>query len=182
MYRPKVVAIATILLMETTVLAGCATQPPRTAAEAREQESSSCSMLGPKATTGMLAGAALGAGAGLAATHNNGNALAGAIVGGLLGAIVGGSVGSHLDQSDCEQAHAALQQFESAKTGENLAWSNPSTGTRGTLTATADASEMNGKVCRPYTLKVQKPDNQEITDSGITCRDPVTHNWERMTS
>ncbi|MDD5408725.1 MAG: glycine zipper domain-containing protein [Candidatus Omnitrophica bacterium] len=59
-----------------------------------------CESMGPKSTTGAVAGGLIGAGAGGIIGHQVGHGLGGAAIGAAVGAITGGLIGDQLDKAD----------------------------------------------------------------------------------
>lgn len=158
------------LVLVGTIISGCAQTGGMADSRMSASEKTSCSVIGPKAMQGALIGAAGGAAAGAAINSNNRGA--GALIGGLAGLIGGVLVGNHLDAADCEQAVAALQRMDTAKTGQAIEWANPSSGHKGTFVPLADASQMNGKLCRPYKRSMTMQNGpQTDSEQGIVCRD-----------
>ncbi len=87
----------------------------------------------PKTTIGALGGATVG---GLIAGAAGGNpaAIAASVIGGML---VGGLIGNLLDDRDKRlAAEAAQKAMETAPTGQSVAWRNPDSGHSGTVTPT----------------------------------------------
>ncbi len=167
-------AVAMSLVILPVSLTGCAQQyatPQKAAADA-------CSVFGPRATSGALIGGLAGAGTGALVGglvgHNATDAIIGAAAGGLLGVVGGTMVGHNLDHRDCAAAQLALQQLDSTPTGQNLPWTDPSTGSYGSYTPTAAeyTDPTTNQVCRPvsadYYLSGHKP---VLGETGNVCRD-----------
>ena len=164
----------TAIALAGALVAGCANQGQSTPTQTAQR---SCGAFGPKATVGILGGAVAGAGIAAAASRGNGTA---ALIGALAGAVAGGLVGTSLDQEDCKQAQVALRQMETARTGSQIAWSNPQSGNRGTFTPTSDAQEVNGKTCRSYKRDIVLKDGQQTGgDTGVVCRTP-DGDWQEV--
>jgi len=136
-----------------------------------------CPALGPKAIIGAASGAAVGSGIGGAIGGKNRGM--GAALGGIGGGVIGGAIGSALDQRDCQQAQLALQQMNSARTGQQIQWTDPATGNHGTFTPLSDPSKSaDGRVCRQYNREAVTKDGQQ-TDGGVgvVCRN-ANGDWE----
>ena len=120
---------------------------------------------GQGAALGGLAGAAIGSQIG----HGWGTALAvGAGVVG--GAMLGGNVGRKMDQSDkYEQQQAAARAFESAPSGQSVAWKNPDSGYYGNVTPTHTYQRSDGSYCREFASTVVI-EGQTETVHGTACR------------
>ncbi len=101
---------------------------------------------GNKSVTGGVIGAVLGGLTGNAIVRGRGKVPA-IIVGSVLGAIIGGSIGDSMDKTDRIQTHNAL---ETAKSGQNVTWTNPDTGADYTITPTRTYQRENGQYCRDY--------------------------------
>jgi surface antigen len=121
----------------------------------------------PKTTIGAAGGATVG---GLIAAAAGGNpaAIAASVIGGLL---VGGLVGNLLDERDKRlQAEAAQRAFETAPSGQSVAWKNPDSGHSGTVTPTKTVQAPSG-YCRDYQATVEIEGKQEKA-TGRACRQP----------
>lgn len=130
-------------------------------------QGTSCPALGPKALIGIATGAATGAGLGAIFSRNKGE---GAAIGGLIGAIGGGIIGSSIDQTDCQNAQAALQRVASARTGQQVTWNNPANGDHGTLTPTTNPVQTSNGTCRNYQRDNVINGQQTGGDVGVVCR------------
>lgn len=122
---------------------------------------------GQGAALGGLAGAAIGSQIG----HGWGTALAmtAGVVG---GAMLGGHVGQKMDQADkYEQQQAAARAFESAPSGQSVAWKNPDSGHYGNVTPTQTYQRSDGIYCREFASNVVI-DGQSETVHGTACRRP----------
>ena len=122
----------------------------------------------PKTTIGAVGGAAVG-GLIAAAAHGSPAAIAASVIG---GGLLGGLAGNMLDERDrrmaAESAHRAL---ETAPTGTTVAWQNPDTGHSGSVTPTRTYQTASGTFCREYQSSVAidgKP--EQVT--GTACRQP----------
>ena len=134
---------------------------------------SGCASLGesarnnPKATQGGVGGAILGGVIG---------GLAGggkyALIGATAGALIGGVIGKKLDDRDKKMAAEAAQRaFETNRSGESSAWSNPDSGNSGTITPTRTRQLANGQYCREYTQTVIIG-GETHEAYGTACRQP----------
>ena len=85
-----------------------------------------------------------------------------------------------MDRADQQQAEAAYQQASSAPIGQRITWSNPATGSYGTVTPRREGRTDDGRICRDYhtTLFVQG----RYEESGaVACANP-DRSWERVTT
>lgn len=99
-----------------------------------------------KATAGTVIGAILGGVTGNAIVRGRGKVPA-ILAGGVLGAIIGGSIGDSMDKAD----HIHTQNvLETAKTGQNVTWTNPDTGADYAVTPTRTYQRENGQYCRDF--------------------------------
>lgn len=127
--------------------------------------------VGTKQTGGAILGGAGGALAGAQFGKGKGN-LAMVAVGTLLGAFVGSEVGKSLDKADQMHAHQAGQRaFETAPTGQPVAWNNPDSGHSGTVTPTRTYEAAPGQYCREYQTTVDIGGQKEQA-FGTACRQP----------
>ena len=101
---------------------------------------------GSNAAAGTVIGAVLGGLTGSALTHGRGQVPA-IVAGGLIGAIVGGSIGDSMDKVDRIRTQQAM---ETARTGQNVTWTNPDTGAEYSVTPTRTYRRENGQYCRDY--------------------------------
>jgi surface antigen len=136
-------------------------------------QATGCPALGPKALTGALSGAAVGAGIGALAGKGKG-----AAIGGVVGLLGGAMVGAAVDQRDCMQAQAALRFMSTANVGQPIRWSDPATGNSGTITPlTAATPSQSGQVCRQYRRDSVISGQQTGGDVGVVCR-TVSGDWQ----
>ena len=122
----------------------------------------------PKTSIGAIGGGALG---GLIAAAAGGNAatIAASAVGGIL---LGGLVGNLLDERDKKlAAEAAQRALETAPTGTPVSWKNPDSGHYGTVTPTKTYQTAGGSYCREYQTTVIIDGKQEGAH-GTACRQP----------
>jgi surface antigen len=101
---------------------------------------------GSKSTAGTVIGAVLGGLTGNAIVRGRGKVPA-IIAGGVLGAIIGGSIGDSMDKADRVHTHRVM---ETARTGQNVTWTNPDTGAEYSVTPTRTYQRENGQYCRDY--------------------------------
>jgi len=123
-----------------------------------------------KRETGTLVGAAGGAVVGSLFGSGTGQILAigaGAVVGGILG----NRVGNYMDEKDKLEAQAAMNRAQSAPVGQPVAWNNPDSGARGTVTPTREGKNQQGHDCREFKHTVTK-NGETREDTGIACRNP----------
>ncbi len=122
----------------------------------------------PKTSIGAIGGGALG---GLIAAAAGGNAatIAASAVGGML---LGGLVGNLLDERDKRlAAEAAQRALETAPTGNPVSWKNPDSGHYGTVTPMMTYQTAGGSYCREYQTTVIIDGKQE-RGHGTACRQP----------
>lgn len=129
------------------------------------------SMGGQKQTGGTLLGGLGGAVAGAQFGSGSGQ-IAAAAVGTLLGALVGSEVGRSLDKADMDYANRANQQAQAAPIGQNIQWSNPSSGNYGTITPVREGTDTSsGAYCREFQQTVSIGGKAESA-YGTACRQP----------
>ena len=122
----------------------------------------------PKAVLGSLGGAAAGAGIAAIAGASSGWIVAAGLAGGLLG----GAIGHHLDNKDKQMAaEAATRAFESNRTGQAAAWTNPDSGNSGSITPTHTYQAASGQYCREYRQDVVIGGEKQQA-YGTACRQP----------
>jgi surface antigen len=124
-----------------------------------------------KTTGGALLGAGLG---GLAGSQFGGGSgkMAMTALGVLAGGFLGSQVGQSLDRADVDYANRTAQRgFESAPTGQSVAWNNPDSGNSGTLTPTRTYQTQAGQYCREFsqTITVGGRTQEGV---GTACRQP----------
>jgi surface antigen len=122
----------------------------------------------PKTSIGAIGGGALG---GLIAAAAGGNAatIAASAVGGIL---LGGLVGNLLDERDKRlAAEAAQRALETGPTGNPVSWKNPDSGHYGTVTPMKTYQTASGSYCREYQTTVIVDGKQEA-GYGTACRQP----------
>ena len=113
---------------------------------------------------GATAGGLLAAGLGASPA-----AIAGSVI---LGGLVGGFIGDRMDAADRRRAdEAAARAFETAPSGQSVAWNNPDSGNTGTITPTRTFQQANGQYCREYQQTVIIG-GQEQESFGTACRQP----------
>jgi surface antigen len=143
----------TAAAVATLLLAGCVTDG--------NQKEMAGTLLG--AGLGGLAGSKVGIGKGQ---------LAAVAVGTLAGAMIGRGIGQSLDNVDKLYAERAMNRAAAAPVGQTIAWNNPDTGNRGTVTAVRDGTHtQSGAYCREYQTTVQVGGRTE-TAYGTGCRQP----------
>ncbi len=148
---PGILTRALALAAAVAVAAGCATveQNPKTAIGA----------LGGAAVGGLIAGAAGG----------NPAAVAASVIG---GALIGGLVGSLLDERDKRlHAEAAQRALETAPSGTSVQWRNPDNGHAGTVTPAKTYQTAHGAYCREFQQTVTIDGKLERAH-GTACRQP----------
>jgi len=143
----------TAAVVATALLAGCVTDG--------NQKEMAGTLLG--AGLGGLAGSKVGGGKGQ---------LAAVAVGTLAGAFIGRGIGQSLDNVDKLYAERAMNRAAAAPVGQTIAWSNPDSGNRGTVTTVRDGTNMQtGAYCREYQTTVQVGGKSESA-YGTGCRQP----------
>ena len=100
-------------------------------------------------TLGTLGGAGLG---GLAGSQiGGGSGKVWTTVGGtILGAYLGNRAVKYFNDDDAELATQAEQRAYAAPIGEQIAWNNPETGNRGTVTPVREGRTQSGQYCRDF--------------------------------
>ena len=122
----------------------------------------------PKTTIGAVGGAAVG-GLIAGAAHGSPAAIAASVIG---GALVGGLVGNLLDERDRRLAsQAAHDALETAPSDRSVAWTNPDTGHSGTVTPQHTYQSADGRYCREYQTTITI-DGQPREVHGTACRQP----------
>jgi surface antigen len=126
---------------------------------------------GNKEMAGTLLGAGLGGFAGSKIGGGKGQ-LAAVAVGTLAGAFLGQSVGQSLDKADRLYAERAFGHASATPVGQTIAWNNPDSGNRGTVTAVRDGTNTRtGAYCREYQTTVTVGGKSEQA-YGSSCRQP----------
>jgi len=131
---------------------------------------SACESAGPKQTFGTLGGAAVGGLIGSQFGHGAGG-MAATGLGVLLGGLVGSEVGRSMDRTDQLYAQRASQQVYAAPIGQQIAWSNPETGNRGSYTAVNEGYDRSGAYCREFRQTIYVGGRSE-QGYGTACRQP----------
>lgn len=122
----------------------------------------------PKTSIGALGGATVG-GLIAAAAHGSPAAIAASVIG---GGLLGGVVGNLLDERDkMLAAQAAQRALETAPSGTSVPWKNPDSGHSGTVTPTRTYQTARGTYCREYQQTVIIQGKQERA-YGTACRQP----------
>lgn len=124
--------------------------------------------MGNKQTIGTAGGAVLG-GLGGAALGKGRGRLWTTGAGALLGAFVGSSIGKSLDTADRLAYQQAVEKSYDAPIGQTIAWDNPESGHRGTVTPVREGHTSSGGVCREYKQSIII-DNQNETATGRACQ------------
>ena len=125
---------------------------------------------GPKEGVGTIGGAILGGLAGAQIGGGSGSKWATG-AGALLGAYLGGEVGKSLDRADQLAMGQATQTAHVAPLGEKIAWNNPESGNRGSITPVRDGTASSGEYCREYQTEIII-DGQVESGYGTACRQP----------
>ncbi|KJS45883.1 MAG: membrane protein [Rhodospirillaceae bacterium BRH_c57] len=124
----------------------------------------------PKATAGTVLGGIGGAVIGSQFGGGSGQ-IAATAAGTLLGAFVGSEIGKSLDRADRDAISTAQQQAYAAPVGQTIAWNNPDSGNRGTITPVRDGYAQSGSYCREYRTTVTIDGRREEA-LGTACQQP----------
>lgn len=124
----------------------------------------------PKTTAGTVLGGVGGAVIGSQFGKGSGQ-LAATAAGTLLGAFVGSEIGKSLDRADRDALAGAQQRAYAAPVGETIAWNNPDSGNRGTITPVRDGYAQSGSYCREYRTTVTIDGRREEA-LGTACQQP----------
>lgn len=117
-------------------------------------------------TVGALGGAAAGGLLGSQIGSGGGN-IAATVAGVALGALAGRELGRRLSGTDQERASSAERAAVSRN--EQVTWSSPNSGNRGTIEPTRSYTNSDGYLCREYTHTVYVEGERE-TAKGVACR------------
>ncbi len=111
--------------------------------------------------TGAVIGSQIGGGSGRVAAIAAGT---------LLGAAIGSGIGASLDRVDQQYySNAGNQAFETARSGQTVAWQNPDSGNSGTFTPTNTYKNESNEYCREYTQSIIVG-GQKKQGYGVACR------------
>ena len=125
---------------------------------------------GTKQTVGTLAGGAAGGLVGAQFGSGTGQ-LAATAAGALLGAFIGSEIGRTMDEVDKLKAERAYEKATTAPIGEEITWSNPESGNRGSVTPTREGTSTTGAYCREFQQTVVIGGKEEEA-YGVACRQP----------
>jgi surface antigen len=145
------------VLLSALLLAGCA----ETADYVNEN---------PHKVFAPFVGANIGAAAGQAIGSTTAQASLGAA-----GAVIGLAAGPYLQKRDVVYFDKAIDQAAVAVPGQPVHWSNPNTGTRGTMTRVKDVSGTGNESCRLLRSEVNADGGVAVEDL-IVCR-PAQGTW-----
>lgn len=125
-----------------------------------------------KERIGTLGGAAAGAVAGKAIGGSGTTGTIAMIVGAIAGGYLGGEIGQSLDRKDKDQlGDATRKALEEGSVGQSYAWSNPSTGNKGTVSPTSSVyTTADGQKCRDFTTSVTLSEGRSGSSSGTACK------------
>ncbi len=125
----------------------------------------------PKQTGGAVLGGV--AGGVLGSQIGGGKGRTVAIIGGtILGALLGSEVGKSLDRADRAYMEKAETQAHSAPVGQTIAWNNPESGHKGTVTPTREGRDTaTGATCREYKSTIDVDGKREDI-LGTACQQP----------
>ena len=131
--------------------------------------SSHCSRTSTGGIVGALGGAALGGFLGSKIGSGSGQ-LAATGAGVFLGGFIGNEIGRRMTCEDQYMAsNTAQQTLETQPSGTPVAWNNPDSGNRGTITPVRTYQQNNGQYCREYQQTVTVGgDTQDAY--GTACR------------
>ncbi|MBK19954.1 MAG: hypothetical protein CMM52_14070 [Rhodospirillaceae bacterium] len=118
---------------------------------------------------GSIAGGLIGAAVGglLGSNIGKGSGRTAAIIGGVIaGAVIGGNIGQSMDRADRLEANRAL---ETARTGQNVTWTNPDSGSEYSVKPTRTYRLPSGQYCREFTTWGWI-DGYETKMHGTACR------------
>lgn len=121
-------------------------------------------------TLGTAGGAAAGGLIGSQIGKGSGNAAA-TLTGVLLGGFVGNRLGATVDDSDRAAAARAEQRAYTAPVGQQVTWSNPNDGNKGTITPVRDGYVASGAYCREFQQSVVI-NGQQQQAYGKACQQP----------
>lgn len=131
---------------------------------------SSCTKQGGGAAIGAIAGGLLGSQFG-----GGEGKMVTAGIGAIAGGLIGSSIGKSLDEHDKMMAERSTQKaLESSPSGRSVAWNNPDSGHRGSVTPTKTYQNRTGDYCREYTQTVVIG-GEEQKAYGKACRKPDGH-------
>jgi len=132
---------------------------------------------GPKQTGGAVIGGIGGALLGSLFGGGTGRLVA-VGVGTLAGSMIGSNVGKTLDQADRAQIDRAEKKATSAPIGETIAWNNPDSGNKGTITPVREGNHTDGRYCREFQQTIEIGGKLE-KGYGTACRQP-DGSWQIM--
>ena len=90
-------------------------------------------------------------------------------VGTLVGAMIGQEVGKSLDRADRAAIDRAEKRATTAPMGEAIAWDNPKSGNRGTITPVREGRDKSDRYCREFRQTVEIGGRLE-EGYGTACR------------
>jgi surface antigen len=122
------------------------------------------------ATVGPLVGAVAGGFLGSQFGEGSGKT-AMAIAGTLAGAWAGSKVAAGLSAQDRGYYDAAATRAAAAPVGQQITWTNPTSGVQGTITPTRDGRAADGAACREYQQTVSIGGKTERA-YGTACKQP----------
>ena len=126
---------------------------------------------GKKQTVGAIGGAALGGLAGSQIGSGSGQ-LAATAAGVFIGGLIGSEIGRSMDEVDRLKAEQAYTRATTAPVGQTIAWSNPETGNRGTVTPTREGTNTaTNEYCREFRQTVTVGSERQEA-YGVACRKP----------
>lgn len=126
---------------------------------------------GTKQGVGTVLGGIAGAVAGAQIGQGSGRVAAGA-AGALLGAFIGNQVGQSLDRADrLAMRRTTNDALETQPSGTSVAWHNPDSGNRGTITPEPAYQTNQGQYCREFQQTVTVGGKTEQA-FGTACRQP----------
>jgi len=121
---------------------------------------------------GTIGGAAVGAVAGKAIGGSGTSGTIGMVLGAVAGGYLGGEIGQALDERDEKELSNVTQRaLNEGTVGQSYAWTNPTSGNRGTVAPTSTAyARAEGQTCRDFTTSVTLREGRSATSSGTACK------------
>lgn len=117
---------------------------------------------------GTILGGAAGAWAGSSIGSGGGNVVAVA-AGTFLGSAIGREIGRGIDRTDLQYVRRAQQNAYQAPIGETIAWQNPESQNRGSITPVREGTTNRGSYCREFQQTITVGGRQEQA-YGVACR------------
>lgn len=93
------------------------------------------------------------------------------VAGALLGAYAGSKIAQGMSAQDRGYYDSAATRASTAPVGQQIVWSNPSSGTQGTITPVREGRTSDGSACREYQQTVTIGGKTEKA-YGTACKQP----------